>query len=215
MLSVVECLQGWHRFQNKCFYIGTNEFNAEEAFNQCKALKSHLATIHSIEEEDFLENLIQEKKFYRIGLLPTTYKPNSVVWIDGSPVNYTNWLKNDDPNYVTTKCGWVSISKGVYENQQRTVVWHDDDCSEKRNFICEQKIGKKQKFQIEKYPENNVLQFLIVNQANLMDELDRLKKEFAFLSSGNDYCRNDQSVFPPGQYEDDQQPTLRRFGYGY
>ncbi|RWS06609.1 macrophage mannose receptor 1-like protein [Dinothrombium tinctorium] len=183
-----ECPNGWHKFKNKCFQLFNLEVVAEEAFNSCKAHQAQLATIHSREEEAFLENLIEPKKSYRIGLFPTTYKPNSVVWIDGTPVDYINWIPGVDPNKLSTNCVWIALSKGKW-NPPEVSRWHDDECTMKMHYICEQKLGVQRKFKIEKFPENNLIEVLMVNQVNLMDEMHQFKNKIKSYYSNENYCK--------------------------
>lgn len=60
---------------------------------------------------------------------------DSMAWVDGSPVDYTNWLdKAPDPELLTTDaCVTTSVVDGV---------WHLSRCNERLGFVCKILTGK-------------------------------------------------------------------------
>ncbi|CAJ0922797.1 unnamed protein product, partial [Mesorhabditis belari] len=71
------------------------EMTFDEAEAYCVSRKSHLVSIHSQEEHDFvfrLENVdLDDGWSFWIGLKRNSKKGNAFEWTDGSSVNFTNW----------------------------------------------------------------------------------------------------------------------------
>ncbi|CAJ0924090.1 unnamed protein product, partial [Mesorhabditis belari] len=67
-------------------------FAQAEAY--CASRKSHLVSIHSQEENDFVEKLakaVNSNYVFWIGLKRNPNKGDAFEWTDGSSVNFTNW----------------------------------------------------------------------------------------------------------------------------
>lgn len=60
---------------------------------------------------------------------------DSLAWVDGSPMDYTNWLnKAPDPKLLTAdSCVTTRVVDGV---------WHQSQCSERLGFVCKTITGK-------------------------------------------------------------------------
>ncbi|CAJ0922823.1 unnamed protein product, partial [Mesorhabditis belari] len=67
----------------------------DEAEAYCASRKSHLVSIHSQEENYFVQELaktVGSYSHFRIGLKRNPNKGNAFEWTDGSSVNFTNWF---------------------------------------------------------------------------------------------------------------------------
>jgi len=49
------CPEGWHQFQGNCYYYSQDELNWEDAAATCNELDSHLVSVHTQEENDFIK----------------------------------------------------------------------------------------------------------------------------------------------------------------
>lgn len=57
------------------------------------------------------------------------------IWVDGEPVNYTNWLnKTSETTAGRDNCAAISTSKGLW--------YASSNCFQKLGFICETDLGK-------------------------------------------------------------------------
>lgn len=60
---------------------------------------------------------------------------NSMVWVDGSPVDYNNWPNNfPDPTLLSPDI--CVTTRGVYG------MWHLSHCTEQLGFICKTTTSK-------------------------------------------------------------------------
>lgn len=123
-----------------CYWrVGTKD-HWPNAVERCANAGGYLVTIHSREENDFIENLVEENSW--IG--GTDGKPQeddgagTYAWVTPEPWNYTNW-DNGEPN-----AGWVWPCGGVescYEHCaiiQKDGRWDDKACTARDyESICE------------------------------------------------------------------------------
>lgn len=85
----------------------------------CQGLGSDIPTINSAEENELVRLLVLKvDKWIWIGLHDpaNSNNPNNFGWIDGKPVNYTNWSPN-----VNSETGDCALMDGAG-------IWHIHDC---------------------------------------------------------------------------------------
>ncbi|KAI2810116.1 IgE binding [Blomia tropicalis] len=133
----------WYRFGDKCFkyhndLVGANFHNA---ITIClHTYHAQVATIHSDEEAQFINSLlfkVHKSKFSAwIGLM--RINNSSFIWMDRSPLNYTNWAPNE-PNNWNSKNYCVVISS---ETDHRG-KWYDVSCTSTYVVICEKSVYSK------------------------------------------------------------------------
>ncbi|CAJ0922800.1 unnamed protein product, partial [Mesorhabditis belari] len=87
---------GWsYLAKTASWYKVTNQRMAfDEAAAYCASRESHLVSIHSQEEHDFVWELAKTVSWYGwfwIGLKRNPNKGNAFEWTDGSSVDFTNW----------------------------------------------------------------------------------------------------------------------------
>ncbi len=133
----MSCISPWTSFGNHCYLLVTDVKTFDEAEQYCQGLSrlgrpSHLASIMSKEENDFLRLLATPKNggVYRLTWFGNRRNPNtgSFAWIDSSPpMTYTNW----GPNEPSDDAGTEDCVE-MYESS----VWNDKTCTESRRFIC-------------------------------------------------------------------------------
>ncbi len=107
------CNTDWfYRINNKSYFVMTDDggaTNAQEyaqAYNViCNSFNCKPASIHSAEELDFLggylsdgwKMTVKNKNYYFFSLGGTyDYSTDTITWLDGSNVDYTQWNSGDD-----------------------------------------------------------------------------------------------------------------------
>ncbi|XP_071802727.1 alpha-N-acetylgalactosamine-specific lectin-like [Asterias amurensis] len=141
----MSCISPWTSFGNHCYLLVTDAKTFDGAELYCQSLSrlgrpSHLASIMSQEENDFLVELATPMNGGAFRYTWLGYgrdlSTGSFVWIDGSPAgNYTNWAPGEPNNSGEEDC--VEMFD--------TSMWNDKSCTETRRFIC--KIPER--FQVE------------------------------------------------------------------
>ncbi|KAM4889361.1 low affinity immunoglobulin epsilon Fc receptor [Thomomys bottae] len=89
------CPEQWLNFGQKCYYFGKATKRWLQARFACSDLKGRLASIHSQEEQDFLSKHASKDSW--IGLQDLDVE-GDFVWIDESPVSYSNWFPGEPNN---------------------------------------------------------------------------------------------------------------------
>ncbi|XP_061090815.1 secretory phospholipase A2 receptor isoform X1 [Conger conger] len=199
----VVCPQTWVKFESSCYSFEPiiQRLGMEHAREHCKnkANASDLLTIKSEEENRFV---LKELKSYGfphqtmwLGIIYDTDN-DALAWVDGSPVNYSNWhfkAPNMDSLSIDT-CVSMRLSNSV---------WHLSGCSDKLGFVC--KLRSDTVTEIEVQPLNGLHQGVVpiavlavlifgVLVVSLWVVYKRNAGHFRILSSiGNAYYRQDNS----------------------
>ncbi|CAJ0952902.1 unnamed protein product, partial [Mesorhabditis belari] len=99
----------------------------DEAVAYCASRKSHLVSIHSQEENDFVwklaKNVHSNWEFW-IGLKRNPNKGNAFEWTDGSSVDFTNWMVGEPDSNTHAELG---------SGHGQWMVWSP---THQRYFIC-------------------------------------------------------------------------------
>ena len=134
--ACLSCRSPWTSFGNHCYLLVTDTKTFNEAEQYCQSLSrlgrpSHLASIMSQEENDFLVDLATTmdgavSRYTWLGYR-RDLSTGSFVWIDGSPAgSYTNWAPGEPNNSGKEDC------VEMYD----TSMWNDKNCIQLRRFIC-------------------------------------------------------------------------------
>ncbi|XP_008053830.1 low affinity immunoglobulin epsilon Fc receptor [Carlito syrichta] len=91
------CPGNWVNFQRKCYYFGEGAKQWIQARYACSDVGGRLVSIHSPEEQDFLTKHASKKGSW-IGLRDLDVE-GEFIWMDGSPVDYSNWLPGEPNNH--------------------------------------------------------------------------------------------------------------------
>lgn len=133
------CEPEWHSFGEKCFKYHTDMVGANfhDAITICeKTYLAQMATIHSEEEATFLNSLLfeahQSKFSAWIGLV--RINNNTFIWLDRSPVDFTNWAPNEPNNWNSKNFCAVLSSESSFRGK-----WYDVSCTATYMVICEKK----------------------------------------------------------------------------
>jgi len=124
------CPPGWRHEKSSCYFLCTEEKNWNDANGHCKSLNSNLVSIQSIEENSFLHDYVDCKRYWTGGC-----NVGGVwEWSDGSPFIFTHWdwlQPNDYPMSDSSLAGsWLGGSNDK---------WHDWKSYERAQFVCERK----------------------------------------------------------------------------
>ncbi|CAJ0924094.1 unnamed protein product, partial [Mesorhabditis belari] len=99
----------------------------DEAEEYCASQKDHLVSIHSQEENDFVQKLaknVTSSLVFWIGMKRNPNKENAFEWTDGSSVDFTNW-KVGEPDSNTHAYLWSN-----------TGTWEAYSPTKQYRFIC-------------------------------------------------------------------------------
>lgn len=125
------CPASWILWGQHCYYFQfVNTEGWQDAENRCKAMAlcdrpSHLASVHSREEQNFLYEVLRLAAPPESSWGPSLYigllvgnSQTQMSWTDGSCVDYTNWI-GVEPNNAPGSVGMISNGIG------RLGGWHD------------------------------------------------------------------------------------------
>ena len=123
----------WNRFQGYCYKVDTTPVTRSSAQSKCEALDSNLASIHSVEENQFVWD-----QSYRInGAVDLSYigfnDQTTPSWTDNSVVDF-DYFVSGEPNSNQEFCAAMFLSSGK---------WADTPCSYREPFTCKKRaIGE-------------------------------------------------------------------------
>ena len=110
------CPIGWKEFENSCYqHFGIGCGLWQSALDHCQRWSSHLASIHSSEEQIFIKDFVIRSNITSIFWIGGE-KPHGDLpwrWEDQSEFDYTNWASGE-PNGEDDNC--ISMNK-AYDYQ--------------------------------------------------------------------------------------------------
>ncbi|XP_038586861.1 aggrecan core protein-like [Micropterus salmoides] len=128
------CAEGWSRFGRRCFVFINSRKTWLEAESYCLFEDANLASIHSYEENHFIQSLTRADSF----VFPETWiggfdaiHDSHWLWSDGSKFNYQDWNK-EDKEEENEHC--LKMNDG-YE-----LKWEPESCNDTLPFVCTKKI---------------------------------------------------------------------------
>ncbi|XP_073715681.1 macrophage mannose receptor 1 isoform X2 [Misgurnus anguillicaudatus] len=121
---------GWIQYNGSQYFINKERHPMEEARDFCKKNHADLVVINGQTERRFLWKQISRSEGsqaqYYIGM--TVELDKSFSWVDGSPVVYTAWERNE-PNFANNDENCVTVFKS-------TGLWNDINCGYSLPSIC-------------------------------------------------------------------------------
>ncbi|NP_001005896.2 C-type lectin domain family 4 member C [Rattus norvegicus] len=126
------CPKDWKSFGSHCYFTTDFVANWNESKEKCSHMGAHLLVIHSQEEQDFINGILDTRWGYFTGL--SDQGQNQWQWIDQTPYNesVTFWHE-DEPNNDYEKCVEINHHKDIGWG------WNDIVCSSEHKSICQVK----------------------------------------------------------------------------
>ena len=90
-LFIVSCENDWSAFNQSCYKLVSDYKDVEVCREDCKKDGGDLASIHSMEENDFIVSFLNINPIWIAGSI--TEKDGQFRWIDGSKWDFENWDK--------------------------------------------------------------------------------------------------------------------------
>jgi len=134
--STTTCSSGWYSYGGSCYKFvlanGVLGSTWSDAETYCSTAGGHLTSVHSLEEENFIEAMVTNydgrELSYWMGAKPSIL--GSWEWSDGSAWDYTNF-NNDDETATVGRC---LIQFGGYYGDAKG--WSTYPCSSTAYFVC-------------------------------------------------------------------------------
>jgi len=118
-----QCYEGW------CYQLSNSTLTWDSADLYCKDFDAQLASIHSSDENQFILENVKGPDNCRIGLNDID-EEGVFQWIDGTPVNYTNFNEGEPNNNDGAEHTAVMRFDGK---------WNDAAGSKARYAVCKRK----------------------------------------------------------------------------
>ncbi|XP_030042855.1 lectin-like [Microcaecilia unicolor] len=124
------CTTGWSCFFSAYYKFVSTPLSWVEAELHCQKLipGGHLASLHSLEEQQFVLKLSKNNVIW-IGA-SDSYKDRTFFWTDGSAWDYENWHSGEPNNFHGTREACVN---SYYFSDD---TWNDFICTAKFPFTC-------------------------------------------------------------------------------
>ncbi|XP_051549935.1 neurocan core protein-like [Myxocyprinus asiaticus] len=121
------CEHSWRKFHGHCYRYFTRRHIWEDAEKDCREHSGHLASIHSTQEQDFINGMSHENTW--IGLNDRMVE-DDFQWTDNMDLQYENWRENQPDNFFAG--GEDCVVMIAHENSK----WNDVPCNYNLPYIC-------------------------------------------------------------------------------
>ncbi|CAJ1068128.1 asialoglycoprotein receptor-like 1 %2C GO:0016020 [Xyrichtys novacula] len=133
------CREGWSSYQRSCYLLSTSGLVWHQADQQCRTHGGHLLVLNSMEELDYISQIVELRFNYWIGLVER--EEDHWTWVDGTFFNSTQafWDEGQPDNWDFREngedCGQLHAS--LTRKRKR---WNDADCGLQYRYICERSV---------------------------------------------------------------------------
>ncbi|XP_054482880.1 lactose-binding lectin l-2-like [Anoplopoma fimbria] len=135
MLQRGGCPMFWFGFNGRCYKYVASLMTWADAELYCVSQKANLVSIHSLDEQNFINALIKNFDHLEgstwIGLTDI-HKEGSWMWSDGSTVDFSFWSTGEPNNAGQEHC--------VHANYDRYLKWNDGQCSATYPSVCTSRV---------------------------------------------------------------------------
>eukprot|EP00092_Neocalanus_flemingeri_P011756 GFUD01012678.1.p1 GENE.GFUD01012678.1~~GFUD01012678.1.p1 ORF type:complete len:195 (+),score=33.74 GFUD01012678.1:118-702(+) len=124
----VSCGNDWTKFSQSCYKLVKDYNDIEVCRKDCKQEGGDLASIHSMEENEFIVTFMSEHSIWIAGSI--TEQNGNFSWLDGSTWDFDNWDvgEPDKKRFGKTHHECVFIATEGLEGRGKRGFWWDGVC---------------------------------------------------------------------------------------
>nr|XP_020467921.1 aggrecan core protein-like isoform X2 [Monopterus albus]XP_020467922.1 aggrecan core protein-like isoform X2 [Monopterus albus] len=121
------CEHMWRKFHGHCYRYFSRRHTWEDGEKDCREHSGHLASIHSLAEQNFIRGLSHDNTW--IGLNDRTVE-DDFQWTDKMDLQYENWRENQPDNF------FAGGEDCVVMIAHETGKWNDVPCNYNLPYVC-------------------------------------------------------------------------------